>query len=368
MKKWVLSAGLAIMLMGLSTASYAAETVNKPDTVKPEQSESAKWVKNTPQYKGEPTVTITTESKSEEVKKPDSVQTPKVQVMVNLASRELMVYRGNDKIATYPVGVGKPDTMTPVGYFHVVEKEENPTWTDPDDLSNQVGPGADNPLGQRWIGIGGHYGIHGTNRPSSVGHYVSHGCIRMHEEDVEKVFPLVEVNAPVTIYYDRIVIYRDPDHTISYSIYPDGYHMQNVTIDDVKKALKGYGVDTFASYDSISDSILASDGTRHYVGKVYTILYHGESLPMRAIRKDGVTYLPAAALSHATRTALSWDSATNNLTTPYGTLKGTLKSGVNYVTEKEAGTLFHVKGSLGSDYIYRLTDIDSTEKSSAQSL
>ena len=48
-----------------------------------------------------------------------------------------------------------------------------------------------NPLGERWIGFYGEYGIHGTVEPESVGKRVSLGCVRMYEADVEEVFDLV---------------------------------------------------------------------------------------------------------------------------------------------------------------------------------
>jgi len=58
-------------------------------------------------------------------------------------------------------------------------------------------------LGSRWLGLsipGGRYGIHGTNNPASIGGYVSNGCIRMHNRDIEEIFPRVEIGTPVEIY------------------------------------------------------------------------------------------------------------------------------------------------------------------------
>ncbi|MCL6635755.1 MAG: L,D-transpeptidase family protein [Peptococcaceae bacterium] len=113
-------------------------------------------------------------------------------IVINLAARKLYYYEGNRLVHTYPVGVGKPSTPTPTGLYSVVEKVMNPGGV----------------LGSRWLGLsipGGKYGIHGTNNPSSIGGYVSNGCIRMHNRDVEELFPRVEPGTPVEI------IAGDPD-------------------------------------------------------------------------------------------------------------------------------------------------------------
>ena len=55
------------------------------------------------------------------------------------------------------------------------------------DVLTRVPPGPDNPLGRHWIGLSiGGIGIHGTIAPSSVYHFRSHGCIRLHPDDVEE--------------------------------------------------------------------------------------------------------------------------------------------------------------------------------------
>mgnify|MGYP000117044402 CR=1 FL=1 len=175
-------------------------------------------------------------------------------IMLNLASRILTLYQGNTKITMYPVGVGKASTPSPTGTYSITDKEVNPTWIDPD-TGTQVPSGPACPLGYRWLGLFGNYGIHGTNAPSSIGGYVSHGCIRMHEADVEDLYNRVSIGTPVIIYYDRIVIDRDPDHTISYYIYPDGYGRQPLTAEQVKQALAGYGVEDFEEYGDIYNKI-----------------------------------------------------------------------------------------------------------------
>ncbi|OPY58685.1 MAG: putative L,D-transpeptidase YkuD [Pelotomaculum sp. PtaU1.Bin035] len=107
-------------------------------------------------------------------------------ISINLTTRQLSFYEGDRLIKTYPVGVGKPSTPTPTGDFTVISKVMYPGGV----------------LGSRWMGLSipkGNYGIHGTNNPSSIGGYVSNGCIRMYNQDVEELFPKVVIGLPVNI-------------------------------------------------------------------------------------------------------------------------------------------------------------------------
>ncbi len=87
---------------------------------------------------------------------------------------------------TYKVAVGKPSTPSPLGNWTIVQKA--------------LDPGG--PFGVRWMRLSvpwGGYGIHGTNNPSSIGKAVSHGCIRMYNEQVVEVYDLTPIGTPVTI-------------------------------------------------------------------------------------------------------------------------------------------------------------------------
>ncbi|MFC5529828.1 L,D-transpeptidase family protein [Cohnella yongneupensis] len=101
-------------------------------------------------------------------------------------NHKLVLYMLGKPLKTYPVAVGNPSTPTPVGDYLVTYKGRN--W----------GPS----YGPRWIGLDvpwGFYGIHGTNRPDSIGKHQSHGCIRMRNRDVIELFDIVPVGTRVTI-------------------------------------------------------------------------------------------------------------------------------------------------------------------------
>lgn len=116
--------------------------------------------------------------------------------------RHILVVIMNDlPIYTFPVATGRGD-LTPVGEFRIVTKVQKPYY-----MRKQIAGGhPDNPLGTRWMGLsiaGGYkYGIHGTNRPWSIGHSASSGCIRMRNKDVEFLYLHIPLKTRVIIAND----------------------------------------------------------------------------------------------------------------------------------------------------------------------
>jgi lipoprotein-anchoring transpeptidase ErfK/SrfK len=122
-------------------------------------------------------------------------------VLVSIADRKLAVMDGDEVIATFPVAVGATKSPSPTGVFQIVSRVPNPTYYRPGTV---IPSGKNNPLGTRWVGLSEKgYGIHGTNAPGSVGHAASHGCIRLRNRDMEKLFTMVHVGDSVEIWGDR---------------------------------------------------------------------------------------------------------------------------------------------------------------------
>jgi|GEM_PF-6689527 len=116
-------------------------------------------------------------------------------IVVSIPDRKLALLDARGTvIKTSDVAVGKHTTPTPTGSFKVVVRVPNPTYSR---RGKVIGPGTSNPVGTRWLGLSKkHYGIHGTNVPSSIGHAASHG-IRMRNRDVEELFELVRAERGV---------------------------------------------------------------------------------------------------------------------------------------------------------------------------
>jgi len=115
------------------------------------------------------------------------------------------------QVQTFPIGIGRETWETPLGKTRITSKVKDPVWRPPESIRKEhaakgdplpmiVPAGPDNPLGRYAMGLGiPGYLIHSTNKPIGVGMRVSHGCIRMLPEDIERLFPQLPVGTPVNI-------------------------------------------------------------------------------------------------------------------------------------------------------------------------
>ncbi len=283
------------------------------------------------------------------ISKEEKAKTPAFEdkrIEINLASRLLTLYQGDVGIRMYPVAPGKPSSPTPIGRRKVVSLEKNPTWIDPDNPTVEVPSGPDCPLGYRWIGLGGNYGIHGTNSPRSIGNYASHGCVRMYEKDVEDLFDHIVKGIPVDIKYERVVVEKDPDHTVVYYIYPDGYQIQPLTAKDVRNKISPFGVAGLVEDGALESAIRASDGQPRYIAKVYDLYVNGEKQDFNAYGKDGHIYIPAMNLAKAAGVQAEWSPNWRQFKTPYGNAAGIQRGKSLYIDAEDAPKLLHLKGHL----------------------
>lgn len=129
-------------------------------------------------------------------------ETAVTHLRLDLSDRRVYVERGDERIASYPVAIGKSQTPTPTGTYEVFQMIENPIWQSP--WTGQVTPpGPNSALGLRWIGFAqmsnGIIGFHGTPTVSSIGKAASNGCVRMHNKDVLAMFEQVEMGTTVIV-------------------------------------------------------------------------------------------------------------------------------------------------------------------------
>lgn len=122
-------------------------------------------------------------------------------LIVNKATNQLGFINNNKIQEIFPVATGKSKELTPEGLFTVKVKAINPYYR----KKNVPGGDPRNPLGTRWIGFNANntdgriYGVHGTNQPNSVGKYISNGCVRMRNSDVERLYNQVPIGTKILI-------------------------------------------------------------------------------------------------------------------------------------------------------------------------
>lgn len=123
-------------------------------------------------------------------------------LVLRLGERRVYLYRGTVMVRSYPVAIGRDGWETPTGHFQVIQKTVDPVWQHP--FNGTIVPaGKDNPLGVRWIGFwtngDNSIGFHGTPNPELIGQAVSHGCVRMRNEDIVDLFDRVTEGMPVRV-------------------------------------------------------------------------------------------------------------------------------------------------------------------------
>ncbi len=150
-------------------------------------------------------------------------------LVINLPERGLYFFRGGHFKKFWPISIGlREDFPTPTRYVSVADKQVNPTWYPPPSKWAQgkkaIGPGKDNPLGDRWIGLtGGHYGIHGTNKDENIGLSTTHGCMRMYKRAIHELYDSVRIGMPVRIEYETAKVGRFSDGSLYLVTFPDIY-------------------------------------------------------------------------------------------------------------------------------------------------
>ena len=130
-----------------------------------------------------------------------SAERPARTVIVSLPDRKLAVIADGNVIAKFSVAVGAAASPSPTGEFRITSRVANPTYYHPGTV---IPAGKDNPVGTRWLGLGQKgYGIHGTNVPRSIGRAASHGCIRLRNRDMERLFSMLRIGDVVQIRGER---------------------------------------------------------------------------------------------------------------------------------------------------------------------
>lgn len=129
-------------------------------------------------------------------------------IIVRTAERRLYYVTGwSGQAISYPVGVGRAGKQWS-GTSYISGKYRHPAWSPPPAVLRdsphmaRLIPGGSphNPMGVAAMTIGsGEYAIHGTNKPDSVGHFVSYGCIRMYNADITDLFSRVSVGTRVIV-------------------------------------------------------------------------------------------------------------------------------------------------------------------------
>lgn len=123
-------------------------------------------------------------------------------LLIKLSKRRVYLYRDGKLQSSYPIAIGKAGWETPTGVFEIIDIQRNPFWRNP--FTGKIIPaGSKNPLGAAWIAFWtdgtNQIGFHGTPNERLIGQAVSHGCVRMRNRDILKLYEQVTIGMSVKV-------------------------------------------------------------------------------------------------------------------------------------------------------------------------
>jgi len=151
------------------------------------------------------TITVRTRSVEARWTRQSLAQRYPAYLLVDRETFTLRLYRHLKLARRYSIAVGQAGLETPAGLYRINDKQINPSWHVPNSAwagslaGRIIPPGPSDPIKARWLGFWNGAGIHGTDEDWSIGHAVSHGCVRMHVADVEQLYPLVPLGTPIYV-------------------------------------------------------------------------------------------------------------------------------------------------------------------------
>ena len=200
-------------------------------------------------------------------------------ILINIPQRMLFHFSRGTLLAAYPVGLGKPDWPTPTGEFEIVTREAHKAWKVPLSIQEEmrrenqivleeVPPGPDNPLGAHWLGLSlWGYGIHGTIAPSSVYRFRSHGCIRLHPDDIAELFERTRVGTPGRLIYQPVLLAVADDGRILLEVHRDIYERGSDLAQTVRDMAGAHDLIQAIDWSKVETAIAAQDGLAREVGR-----------------------------------------------------------------------------------------------------
>lgn len=164
----------------------------------------------------------------------------KITILIDITANELAVFQDDKLLKSYTIASGKVSTPSPIGTWTIVSKD---TWGDG--------------FGGRWMGFNvpwGKYGIHGTLYPTSIGWSSSHGCIRMHNDDVKQLYKITPIGT-------KVIVTGSPYTNFSSNLRILKPGMRGADVFELQEILKSKGY-----YTGNPDGIYG-EGMRYYVHK-----------------------------------------------------------------------------------------------------
>jgi L,D-transpeptidase ErfK/SrfK len=194
-------------------------------------------------------------------------------LVVNVPEMRLYDFGVEDGPEVLAVAIGDVEDPTPVGEFRVGNKRIDPEWRVPASIRAEkpelppiVAPGPDNPLGSRWLTIGNtSYGLHGTNVRWSIGRIATHGCVRLYEQDVVRLYDRVREGTPLRLVYQPYKWGREGEQLLL-EAHPDVYRKIAEPFEAALETPRALGLVDRLDLTAVRSVIARADGVPTAVG------------------------------------------------------------------------------------------------------
>lgn len=200
-------------------------------------------------------------------------------LVVNIPQRMLYLMRGGQIRKAFPIAAGKADWRTPTGVFRVTSLQTDKPWIIPESIKaemrqlgktaiDRVPPGPDNPLGRHWIGLSlPNIGIHGTIAPLSIYQFASHGCIRMHPDDVASLFGELKIGDRGVMVYQPVLLSKLSDGRVFLEVNPDVYQQAPDGLNILKSLAAKAGLTEVIDWPVAARVLARADGIAREIGR-----------------------------------------------------------------------------------------------------
>jgi L,D-transpeptidase ErfK/SrfK len=197
-------------------------------------------------------------------------------LVLNVAQRMIFL-TDRGETTGFPVAVGLRTWPTPRGRFTILERETNPAWDVPVSIQEEmrqqgkpvvtrVPPGPGNPLGSHFLRLSfPGVGIHGTNSPASIFRFASHGCVRMHPDDIAALFSRTAVGTAGVSVYEPVLLAIDGT-SIVLEVHPDVYRRGPPPLAHVQSLAAAYGISTDIDWTRVAQELRLARGIAIDVG------------------------------------------------------------------------------------------------------
>jgi L,D-transpeptidase ErfK/SrfK len=198
---------------------------------------------------------------------------PREALVLNVPEMRLYDFRVGPEPEVFAVAVGDALDPTPLGEFRIGEKRVNPTWTVPEsiraekpELPARVPPGPDNPLGSLWMTIGAtSYGVHGTNIRWSIGRTATHGCVRLYEDEMRRLFDRTPSGTRLRIVYQPTKWGSEGDG-VYLEAHPDLYERMPDALEAALALPRAVGIVDSLDLDAVARVVSEARGVPERVG------------------------------------------------------------------------------------------------------